>query len=98
MNAEPAISLASVVVRNDGLLMTEVDGEVILLSTAQGLYFGLDLIGTEIWKQLARPMNVAGLCAALAERYEEPEPGAIERDVLDLLAELHEKQLVMVPR
>ena len=44
----------SVVVQEDEPIAAEVDGEVVMLSERAGAYFGLDGIGSEIWKLIAR--------------------------------------------
>ena len=96
MGAGPIITPSSVVVQSSNLLATEVDGEVIMMDAAAGLYFGLDAVGKDVWRHLAQPVRIADLCAALAEWYEEAEPGAIERDVLALVAKLCERRLVEI--
>jgi len=89
------ITLSSVVVWSQGPLSAEIDGEVVLMSVADGMYFGLDTVGSEVWRQLEQPVKIADLCVSLAERYE-AEPNVIEYDVLELVTKLYERQLVEV--
>lgn len=89
------VTSTSVVVVHPEPLKAEVDGEIILMSVANGLYFGLDDIAGDIWRRLAQPIRVDALCAALTVEYE-GEPAVIERDVLALLNKLAERGLIDV--
>jgi len=74
-------------------LAIEVDGEVMLMSESQGRYFGLDGIGSDIWKRLETPQTLAELCDSLAGDYT-VEREIIERDVKSLLVTLQGYGLV----
>ncbi len=60
----------SVIVQEDEPVAAEVDGEVVMLSERAGAYFGLDGIGSEIWRLIAQPRRVSDLCQSLAQRYD----------------------------
>lgn len=79
--------------RADDLLATEVADGMVLMDPEKGLYFGLDLIGTDIWRRLASPVLASDLVAALVRDYEAP-AAQVERDVLVLLARMFEHGLV----
>ncbi len=87
------ITPTSVMQRKPDLLTAEIDGEFVLMSLKDGLYFGLNDIGSDIWKRLAEPIEVRALCAALAADYN-GDPALIERDVLELLEKLAARQLL----
>lgn len=89
------VASTSIVVVRPEPLEAEVDGEIVLMSVADGLYFGLNDIASDIWRRLARPIRVDALCAALAADYE-GDPAAIERDVLILANRLAERGLINV--
>lgn len=92
---ELAITPSSVVVWSQEPLSAEIDGEIVLMRVTDGLYFGLDTVGSDVWRKLAQPVKIADLCVSLAERYE-ADPGVIEQDVLELISKLYERQLVEV--
>ncbi|WP_439813826.1 PqqD family protein [Zavarzinia sp. CC-PAN008] len=75
------------------VISTEIDGELVLMDMANGRYIGMNAIATVVWRELEQPRQVGALCRALADRFEAP-PGVIERDVLDLLCQMAEKQLI----
>lgn len=75
------------------MLSTEVDGEVVMMDMENGLYFGLDAVGTDIWRRLEQPMTVAQLVTGLSATYA-ADAGIIERDVSALLLRMAEHGLV----
>ncbi|MBO9711572.1 PqqD family peptide modification chaperone [Sphingomonas sp.] len=84
----------AIIVRTSEALATEVDGEVVLIRIEDGVYFGLDQIGTEIWRRLAAPKQVSVLFEELREHFE-GDSGRIEQETLAFLAELAENRLVL---
>lgn len=89
------ITLSSVVSCNDKHLIAEVDGQVVLMNVDTGLYFGLNEVGSAIWRRLAHPIRLAELCTDLSQAYE-GDAQIIERDVLALVEKLHNRHLVEV--
>jgi hypothetical protein len=73
----------------------DVAGETVLMSLERSRCYGLGDIGSEIWSKLASPVRVADLIEELSGLYQAP-PGVIERDVLQLLAQLSEEGLIKV--
>lgn len=89
------LSLTDTVSRAQKHLATEVDGNFILMSIEGGVYCGLDEIGSDIWRRLARPLTVEALCEAMAANYR-GDREQITADVLELLASLREQRLIHV--
>src|SRR5689334_10503753 len=73
---------------SDSVIAEELDGETILLSMASGIYFGLNVIGTSIWRKLTAGGDLETVIEQLAARYQDMPSGTIERDAHDLVAEL----------
>jgi hypothetical protein len=65
-----ALSPSTVVARDPDILFEDVGGELVMLSIRSGKYFGLDPVGTEVWRVLAEPRSIEDLCAALTEIYD----------------------------
>jgi Coenzyme PQQ synthesis protein D (PqqD) len=87
------VGLDSVIVQEDEPVAAEVDGEVVMLSERAGAYFGLDGVGSEIWRLLAQPRRVSDLCQSLAQRYD-ADADTLIRDVTSFLDELLARKLV----
>lgn len=73
----------------------EVEGEAVILSLADGVYYGLDPVGARVWTLLEQPRTVAELRDAVVAEWEVDAPTA-ERDLLVLLDALAERGLVEV--
>lgn len=86
----------TVVCRSDEPVFTEVDGKVVMMSVAQGMYFALEGVAGRIWALLEQPRNANEICAALTEEFEIDTETCL-REVLDFLAELHGAQLIHLP-
>lgn len=89
------IRLDATLRRAGDMLCAEVDGEIVMMDAAKGVYFGLNDIASDVWRRLSEPVSPAALIAALAEAYE-GEAGEIRRDVLALLGQLAEQGLIQI--
>ena len=85
----------SVVMRCDGLLTAEVDGELMAMSIDRGTCYGLNGVGTRIWALLAEPRTIDDLCASLLREYE-VDAAQCRSEVIDLLEELRAEGLATV--
>jgi Coenzyme PQQ synthesis protein D (PqqD) len=89
------LSLSSTIRRNPEVLHSTVGNEVLLMSIAEGKYFGLDTVGSRIWELVEPPKTVAALCARLVEEYDVT-PDICQADVLHLLTDLAHQGVVQV--
>jgi len=70
-----------------------VDGEAVILHMDEGIYFGLNEVGTHVWGLLREgPRSLAELCDAVTEEFE-VEPERAEADLVALLSELEQQGL-----
>lgn len=74
---------------------TDLAGESVILNVESGMYYGLDEVGALVWATIQAPARVADVRDALLAAYD-VDPAACEKDVLDLLAELHGAGLIEV--
>ncbi|HYD69826.1 PqqD family protein [Azospirillum sp.] len=93
--AAPILDRSARVQRVTDVLSAEVDGEAVLMSIEKGCYFGLDDIGSDVWRRLEEPVGIAALAASLADDYD-GDPAVIERDVIALLSDMAANGLVTV--
>jgi Coenzyme PQQ synthesis protein D (PqqD) len=94
-SSRPASSIvdATIVSRSPSVLTAEVDGEIVMMSIEQGRYFGLDDIGSDIWKRIKPPCSFATLIEGLATDYE-ADRATIRTDVQKLLGHMVEHDVV----
>lgn len=85
----------SVVAATKDQVSCSLGAEAAILNTKQGIYYGLDPVGTQIWQLLQTPCKVADIQAVLVREYD-VEPERCQRDLLALLGELLEAGLIEV--
>ena len=90
----PALSLATVVARTDGFIEAEVDQDIVALNVERGSCYGLNRVGSRIWKLLSRPTRIDDLCTILLAEYEVL-PDVCGREVLALLEELRAEGMII---
>jgi Coenzyme PQQ synthesis protein D (PqqD) len=86
---------ASVVVAVETQISSDMAGEAIILELKAGMYYGLDPIGTRIWKLIQEPRSTSSLRDTLLAEYE-VDPERCERDLMALLTELEANKLVRI--
>ncbi len=76
-------------------ISVELAGEVIILSTKSGVYYGLDEVGARIWQLLREPQTVQDLVDTILQEFDAT-ADQCEPDLLDLLDDLRSKGLVEI--
>jgi len=78
------------------VVFREVDDGAVLLHTDSEIYFGLNPVGSHVWRRLPPECSdLEELTARLRERYPDVESEAIRKDVTELLGHLEEEGLVV---
>lgn len=85
----------SKVIRNQELLASEMDGEIVMMSVDQGKYFSIGRSGVEIWKLLDQEMTVTEIVAELRKKYEVDE-ATCQHDVIQFVELMAKKEIVRV--
>jgi type I protein arginine methyltransferase len=91
--ADPTELLSGRFAKTEQVLSCEVAGETVLLSLDDGLYFGLNSVGTHIWRAISPAVTVADIRASMLEHFDVDE-AICERDLLALIAELADRKLI----
>lgn len=77
----------------DSVVYRDLDGEVVLLDTDSGTYFGLDEVGSRVWHLLAESGGVERTVEVLLDEYEVAE-ARLRADVEELTQTLLERGLL----
>jgi hypothetical protein len=93
VDATSRIADSTIISRSPSVVTAEIDGEVVMMSIEQGQYFGLDDIGSDIWKRLDPPCAFADLIERLAADYD-ADRDSIAADVRALLETMAERDVV----
>ena len=89
------VSRDSIVTVTQVQVSCEVNSETVILHFDSGEYFGLNDVGTLVWKMIEQPRSVSELRDAILRDYE-VDADQCERDLLDLLGELRDRGLIEV--
>lgn len=84
-----------IVARTEGPLSATVDGEAALLEPEEGVYYGLNAVGTRLWERLDSPSRVGELRRWLVETFEVDESTA-DADLRAFLGALDDAGLIEV--
>lgn len=77
------------------LLESDVGEEIVALDVNQGQCYGLNAVGSRVWRLLDTPMSIQDICSTLQDEYE-VEPEVCHAEVSRLLADLQSEGLVEV--
>jgi Coenzyme PQQ synthesis protein D (PqqD) len=78
---------------NTDVVFRELEGEMVLLNLASGVYFGLDPVGTRIWGLIAEQRSAAEIVRVLTAEYE-VDAKTCEADLWTLLDTLAANELI----
>jgi len=94
-NEKPVVKAAldrAVSIPHD-VVFRELDGEAVLLNLHTGTYFGLDPVGTRIWRFCQEHGSLRSVWQAMQDEFDAP-AGQLEADLLSFLDELSSNGLV----
>ncbi len=77
------------------VLISELEDESVILNLESGVYFGLDDVGTRMWKVLSESETVQGAYEKLLGEYDVV-PETLERDLRDFIDKLSAQGLIEV--
>ncbi len=80
---------------SEDAIFRELDGEAVILQLESGTYFGLDVVGTRLWQLIDQHARLRPVFEAAVEEFD-VEPAVLERDLLQLVADLQARRLVVV--
>jgi hypothetical protein len=90
-----SLSLSSRVKISGDTLFQDLSGEAVLLELSQGVYFGLDAVGTRIWCLLAEGRSLQQTVETIVDEYDVTVEQGVE-DLLSLVRELHARRLIEI--
>jgi hypothetical protein len=82
---------------NSDVIVTELDGEAVLLNLDTKLYFSLNATGVTIWKLLDEGLTLGQIGERLFQEYDVT-PEKAQQCVIDLVDQLNNEKLVSATR
>jgi hypothetical protein len=89
------ISLHDNIVQSKGNIVSDMDGEKVILSIQQGKYYNLGELGGEIWELIRNPISIQELVTTLQSQYD-VEQTECEEHVTSFLSQLIEEGLIQI--
>lgn len=83
------------IVIDESVTWANLDDEAILLNVKTGIYYGLDDVGTRIWRLLIQGATESEITSQLLTEYD-VEPDRLRRDLFQLIGQLSAKGLVRI--
>ena len=76
------------------VVFRDLEGEAVILDLASGTYFGLNEVGTRVWRLVDEGRDAAQIVDAVAAEYD-ADRTTIEQDVARLLDALSARRLIV---
>jgi len=89
------ISINTIISQAKDIIASDIDDEVVMMSIENSAYYGIDNIGSCIWKLIENPCKVSELIEKIMDEFE-VDRETCELDVLKFLQDLHEKKIIQV--
>lgn len=93
MQKQNELSTQTVISQQPGHMVSDMNGEKVMLSIKNGKYYNLGSIGGEIWALIEKPVTVEAVVTELESRYE-VDRERCEMEVLNFVNELMKENLV----
>lgn len=90
--ARSPLTLDQTVAVSEDAVFRELDGESVVLNLETGMYYGLDAVGTVIWRAVEPTGTLRQALARVLDEFD-TEHAAAEADLLELASRLIEKGL-----
>ena len=89
------ITLEKAIVQREGNIVSDMDGEKVMLSVQKGKYYTLGKLGGELWDLMKEPVTIQELVTTLQSQYD-VEQTECEKQVTDFINQLLEQGLVKI--
>lgn len=87
------ISMNQMVSQGEGNIVSDMDGEKVMLSINNGKYYNLGEVGGEIWELLKEPVSIQTVVTTLQVQYDVNQTDCVEQ-VTTFLNRLKEEDLI----
>lgn len=89
------ISTNQLISQAEGYIVSDMDGEKVMLSIQSGKYYNLGQVGGDIWDLIKEPVSIEHIVQSLQSIYEVSQKEC-EDQVLSFLEKLKEEGLILI--
>ncbi|PKM55441.1 MAG: hypothetical protein CVV00_04045 [Firmicutes bacterium HGW-Firmicutes-5] len=83
------------IIRKKELTIIDFDGELAINDTEKGIHYGINNVGSMIWKLLDEPQTINSLVGFLLTKYE-IDKQKCQEEVSDFIRDLYERELICI--
>jgi hypothetical protein len=95
MSLSGKLNLDCIVQRDPDVIAAEADQDLVMVSIANGFYYGVADVARQIWEAIERPKKISDLINDLAETYN-VDRSVCEEETLSFLEDLRSERLLQV--
>ena len=88
------ISTTQTFQRNSEIIASEIDNETVMMDKDFETYFGLQAIGSDVWKVLEQPISIEQIAEQLVQRYDVSIEQCID-DLMPLMSDFLENEMIV---
>ncbi|PYZ94646.1 PqqD family protein [Salipaludibacillus keqinensis] len=92
---QSAVDLTHYISQKEGNIVSDMDGEKVMLSVNNGKYYNLGVMGGEIWDMLHQPISIELIVEELLNRYD-VDYEQCKHQVLTFLDKLRDESLIEI--
>ncbi|WP_410513568.1 lasso peptide biosynthesis PqqD family chaperone [Paenibacillus sp. BR2-3] len=93
MSKVSTLSVNDVLVQCEGNIVSDMDGEKVMLNVQRGKYYNLGEVGGDIWNTLGTPSSIKEIINTIQTAYE-VEADICEQDIITFLQHLMDEELI----
>ncbi|MBY0145876.1 lasso peptide biosynthesis PqqD family chaperone [Neobacillus niacini] len=91
--SENSLSMETIIVQNPGNIISDMDGETVMMSIDNGKYYNLGVIGGYIWGNIEEPISIKSLISKIIDEFN-VEASECEKDVFAFLEQLLNEKII----
>ena len=80
-------------IQNKKIIQSAIGDEVVMMDLDSGFYFGINTVGSDIWRRLVEPISIEELLNQLLREYN-IDKSTLEMDTIEFFNQLLEKNLI----
>lgn len=93
MNTKGAIKLESKIIQQPGNIVSDMDGEKVMLNIEKGKYYNLGEVGGHVWAFINKPITVDELVRKIMAEYD-VDQAECEQQILSFCSALYSEELI----
>ncbi|MEH7076439.1 lasso peptide biosynthesis PqqD family chaperone [Neobacillus drentensis] len=91
------LTMETTIVQRPGNIISDMDGETVMMSIENGKYYNLGEIGGAVWKNLSIPITIGDLISKLTSEFN-VEISECQKEVIPFLEQLLNERLIMIEK